>query len=307
MPNPLDIEINEKIPSSSGAVYRILQQLGSGGNSVVYLVLALNGPFRGVLFALKIFTRITEADRLAKFQQEFTFLKDTNHPAIMRIYDDGIYTFRGVDGIEQDFPFVVAEYLPDTLFDLLRGRMVTAEKLTIILQMLAALNYLHSLPQAVTHRDIKPKNIFVKGRSCVLGDFGLMKISQDAEADREIFKESIGPGMPFAYRTPDLVAYAKQKSDLTPKSDVFQLGLVTCQVFTGINPCKTAKDHLDPIDLSPIPAIRGIHGARVRELIQQMLTADPKARPAAADLIDPWEGVFREVVSVCHQLNGRVF
>ena len=27
----------------------------------------------------------------------------------------------------------------------------------------------------IVHRDIKPSNIFIKGHSCVLGDFGLMK------------------------------------------------------------------------------------------------------------------------------------
>ena len=59
----------------------------------------------------------------------------------------------------------------------------------------------------------------------MLGDFGLMKLLDDTNVeDREIFKESIGPGMPFYYRTPDLVAYAKNEAQLTVKSDVFQLG-----------------------------------------------------------------------------------
>jgi len=47
----------------------------------------------------------------------------------------------------------------------------------------------------VVHRDIKPHNIFVKGASAVLGDFGLMKLLDgNAEADREIFEESVGQG-----------------------------------------------------------------------------------------------------------------
>jgi serine/threonine protein kinase len=81
------------------------------------------------------------------------------------------------------------------------------KKLSYVLQLLSALNYLAALTPQVVHRDIKPQNIFVKGGSAVLGDFGLMKLLDgNAEADREIFKESVGPGMPFYYRTPPMIS-----------------------------------------------------------------------------------------------------
>jgi serine/threonine protein kinase len=93
------------------------------------------------------------------------------------------------------------------------------------------------LPTPVVHRDIKPKNIFLKGQSFVLGDFGLIKLlNGHDEADHNIFKESVGFGMPYFYRTPDLIAYGKRESGITTKSDVFQLGLVAIELFTGRNP-----------------------------------------------------------------------
>jgi hypothetical protein len=70
----------------------------------------------------------------------------------------------------------------------------------------------------------------------VLGDFGLMKLMDgQGEEDRDVFKESVGLGMPFFYRTPDLISYAKNEADISPKSDVFQLGLVLTELFTSRN------------------------------------------------------------------------
>jgi hypothetical protein len=68
----------------------------------------------------------------------------------------------------------------------------------------------------------------------VLGDCGLVKRHDPAiPDDRSLVKQSAGPGMPRCYRTPDLVAYLKGGPPPSPKSDVFQLGLVLAELFTG--------------------------------------------------------------------------
>jgi serine/threonine protein kinase len=307
MTNVLDIEITTRIRSRSDVNYRILQLLGSGGNSVVYLALALNGTFRGVLFALKLFTRLSDPERLDKFQQEAEFLRKCDHPTIMRVYDDGVYE-EGKGEHTRRFPFVVAEFLPFTIHDLIGQKITTAEKISFTLQMLSALSFLDEHDPPVVHRDIKPRNIFVKGKSCVLGDFGLMKfLDKDAEVDRQTYKESVLPGMPFLYRTPDLVAYARNQADISTKSDVYQLGLVVAEIFTGKNPQIKAKHFLAQVRLYGIADIAGRHSVIIREFIETMLESNPENRPSAADLIDRWEGVFRDVVDQCHQLEGRVF
>lgn len=303
----LDIEIGQTFRSRSGIYYRNIQRLGAGGNSIVYLVIALNKSYRGVLFALKIFTRLSDAQRLGRFQREAEFLRECEHPAIMRIYDDGTYPVRRDEGTTE-FPFVVAEYLPNTLHDTIRTATTTVERLSYTLQILSALQYLSEHNPPVAHRDIKPQNIFVKGRSCVLGDFGLMKfLDNDDEIDREIFSESTGPGMPRFYRTPDLVAYGKREALLTAKSDVFQFGLVVAEMFTRRNPCKRSADLLLPVELESIGDIPGIHNQGIRMLIERMLDFNISSRPAASDLIDQWDGFFRAAVTQCHQLDGRVF
>jgi len=301
----LTLTIGQNIRSNSGYFYKTVQWLGSGGNSVVYLVHATSGEYRGVLFALKVFTRLSEKTRLERFRQEAAFLRQCTHPSIMRIYDDGIYV-PAQD--KKEYPFVIVDYLPNTLSDLIRSPTTSAERISYTLQLLSSLSYLDRHNPSVVHRDIKPRNIFIKGKSCVLGDFGLMKFldAQD-EVDHQVYIESLGTGMPFFYRTPDLIAYAKEKKPLSTKSDVFQLGLVTAQVFAGWNPQKKAEAFTDDLTLEPIRYIPGTLGPRIKDLIQNMLTNDPSIRPSAHEFIDPWEGIFREVVDQCQRLEGRVF
>lgn len=182
------------------------------------------------------------------------------------------------------------------------------EKVSYACQLLSALCYLAQLKPQIVHRDIKPQNIFVKGRTCVLGDFGLLKaLDGEDEVGRAVLKESGGAGMPFYYRTPDLVEYALNRAPITPKSDVFQLGLVLAHLFTGFNPCEPADDILAPVVLSGVSSIPGELGAGIATLIKRMLIADPDERPDGAALMGGWSGVFSEAVALSTKLDGKAF
>jgi hypothetical protein len=70
---------------------------------------------------------------------------------------------------------------------------------------------------------------------------------------------------------------------------------------------RKAEAFTDGLTLESIRYIPGTLGPRIKELIENMLTNDPTTRPSANELIDPWEGIFREVVEQCQRLEGRVF
>ena len=301
MAYPHLLSIGQSIQASSGVWYRNIQWLGEGGNAQTFLVVATSGQTKGVPFALKIFRNLAKPERRGSFLDEVEFLRKCSHPSIMRVFDDGLFY--------DQYPFVVAEYLPHTLQQLLRSeRTPTAVKVSYTLQLLSALDYLASLPKPVIHRDIKPQNIFIKGHSCVLGDFGLMKFA-DAEdkEDRQVLKESLGAGMPARYRTPDLVDYLNGKARPTTKSDVFQLGLVIAELFTGRNPQRPFKLFTDQVELDALGIVPGAMSAGIANLIKKMLIMDPGARDAATRFIDPWQGVFLSAIERAHALEGRVF
>lgn len=306
---PPQLEFLARIPSDTGNYYRVLQELGRGGNSQVYLVECIDGDFQGVLFALKLFIQLGNKTRLGRFHREVDFLINCDHPSIMKVYDRGVY-IQSVAGENYTFPFVIADYLPQTLYSAMRSGLGMVEKSAFTLQLLSGLSFLSAGERQIVHRDIKPENIFVRGKACLLGDFGLMKIlgEEDGEEnDREFVIESTGPRLPRFYRTPDLVDYCREKGELTVKSDVFQLGLVFAEMFSGVSPLRPCKKILDDVELNEIQSISGSQGALIKALIERMLLFSVDERPFARDLMDSWEGPFLDIVNLSHQLQGRIF
>ena len=297
------------VVSHKKAAFRTIQFLGSGGNCQVHLAMATQGIHRGVLFAIKFFTKIGDAERLKLFEQERDFLYEITHPAIMKIFDWGEY-FEANEGIT--LPFVVAEYFPDRLDHRLSNKKLgLAEKLIYFMQLLSALKHLEEKDPQVVHRDIKPQNIFLKGYSCVLGDFGLMRDLDPSlkDEDDNFFKQSSGAGMPRFFRTPDLVKYAKHEASLTTKSDIYQLGLVAAVMFTGWNPLKPSKrdDLLDDLELNEIGTIPGGQGVLIKSLINKMLVEEPADRESLSQLLDQFDGVLRAITSRQMEIDGFVF
>ena len=255
------------IQSSSGAWYQTIKFLGKGGNGISYLVLCTGGKYLGCIFTLKILYRISKPERIKKFLNEVAFVKDCSFPTILKQYDDGEW---------HNYPFVIMDYMSTTLDAMIKkGELAIGDKILFSLQLLSAVKYLQE--KNVVHRDIKPSNVFIKDNTAILGDFGLIKdLSDTSFDDTEEIKGYYA--MPKAYRTPELVAYAKSESQICKESDIFQLGLVLCELFTGKNPLKPSDDPLSDISLFPIPYRKNTYLNRVIWIIQRMLKKDKTER-----------------------------
>jgi serine/threonine protein kinase len=287
------------LQAKSGQWYKSIEVLGTGGNAATFLSYSTE-PQKGGLFAIKVFRRLSKPERRESFADELEFLRGVSHPAIVRVFDYGVYYDKN--------PFIVMEYLPQTLRAAMRSRVPIAWKISYTMQLLFALDFLGQLDPPVVHRDIKPENIFIKGQSCVLGDFGLLKrLDDDDEQDKEILKESLGVGMPRGYRTPDLVAYLRGDAKLTSKSDIFQLGLVVAELFTGRNPAKKSQDFRDEVELKPLGKIPSSMGRLIAPIIKDMLAVNPDNRPTPRQLLDRWETAFIKCVDQVHIIDDRAF
>ncbi|WP_421576248.1 protein kinase domain-containing protein [Stenotrophomonas maltophilia] len=294
---------------SEEATYRVVERVGNGGNSNVYICQAVNGKSRGMLFAAKFMVNVAKADRVARFESELEFLAKTDHPAIIRVFDSGTHTF-GPAGKKVDVPFYVSEYLPKTLRDAMRAGMQMLDKVTVAVNILSALMYMSQSSVSIIHRDIKPENIFFRGRAAVLGDFGLLKALDASELGErfDIGKLSGGVRHPYMYPTPELIDYAKDDTKIvTGKSDVFQLGIVLAELFCGDHPIRPRAKPLDPIIVDVLSTFSGSNSLAIRQLVEQMLELDVNRRAAAEDSYDRWEGIFFEVVNDAQRLEGVAY
>jgi serine/threonine protein kinase len=268
--------------------YEPISSAGAGGIGKVSVALATTGPNKGVLFAVKAFSpdsREKEGWKQA-FRREVHVLRDCNHPAIVRVFDEGVLA----DGR----PFFVMEYLPDTLWQTMKTQSLDeTAKVGVVMQLLSALDYLARRDPYVVHRDIKPKNIFLKAGTCVLSDFGL--VFQDVAAAATSQPEGAIAAMAQMYRTPELVAYHVTGKKPPPASDVFQLGLVASELFTGKNPLRPGGP-TKPVQLEPLPELPGPVGQTIKARLEEMIVIDTEARLLARRLLPLWLDLYRTVI-----------
>jgi serine/threonine-protein kinase len=242
--------------------------LGKGGMGEVYRAddLTLNQPV-----AMKFLPRKLASDQvaLARFHSEVRVARNVAHPNVCRVFDIGESEGR---------IFLTMEYIDgEDLAALLRriGRLPSDKATELARQICAGVGAAHEA--GVLHRDLKPANIMVDGRGRAhVADFGVAGLAADLEQD------SSRAGTP-AYMAPEQLS----GKGATFQSDVFSLGLILYEMFTGKGAFKggTIADlmraHKDSTPSRPSTLVGEID-ARVERVILQCLERDAAARPRTA-------------------------
>jgi hypothetical protein len=233
--------------------YRILGLLGHGGMGEVYRAydLILN---QAVALKFLAAPEIGEA-ALARFRNEVRIARQVSHPNVCRVYDIGF-----IEGLH----FLSMEYLDgEDLDSLLRriGRLPQDKAIEFARKICAGLAAAHE--RGVLHRDLKPANIMIDGRGQVrIADFGLAALAA------EIPLSDLRSGTP-AYMSPE----QKAGKEVTTRSDLYSLGLVLYEMFTGK---RRTNNETNPTDL-----VKDLDPA-VERVILRCLEEDPKRRPSSA-------------------------
>ena len=246
--------------------YRMINLVGKGGMGEVFRVQDLTLDQE---VALKFLPDDLAADpqRLALFHKEVRVARQVTHRNVCRMYDIG-----EVDGRY----FLSMEYVRgEDLSSLLRriGRLSEGRGLEIASQPCAGLAAAHE--QGVLDRDLKPTNIMIDENGDVrISDFGL------AGAVGEM--DNVGSGTP-GYMAPEQL----KGQDVSIKSDIFALGLILYELFTGrkVFDAKSLdellKAHADSSIPSPSSAVRDLSHETERAILQ-CLDQDPARRPDSA-------------------------
>jgi len=243
--------------------YRIIALLGKGGMGEVYRAddLTLGQPV-----ALKFLPDEAARDQglLERFKNEVRIARRVSHPNVCRVYDVG-----DVEG----HTFFTMEYVDgEDLASLLRriGRLPEDKALDIARQLCAGLAAAHA--KGVLHRDLKPANIMLDGRGqVVVTDFGLAGIADQIQGN------DVRSGTP-AYMAPEQLA----GKEVSTRSDIFSLGLVLYEVFTGKRAFSAKPGEpagADRTPSRPSSVVKDLNPV-VERVILRCLESEPSARPA---------------------------
>jgi hypothetical protein len=123
--------------------------------------------------------------------------------------------------------------------------------------------------KGVLHRDLKPANVMIDGRGQVLiADFGLAALAGQLEGAQ------VRDGTP-AYMAPEQLA----GKEVSVRSDVYALGLVLHEMFTGKQAFKNGSERTTP---ATVTSVAKDIDPLVERVILRCLDVDPRNRPASA-------------------------
>jgi eukaryotic-like serine/threonine-protein kinase len=249
------------------------REIGSGGMSTVFLGRdeVLDRPI-----AIKLLIpHLGETDIGARFRREGRMAAKLSHPNIVQVYDAGEGEFEG-----RETSYIVMEYIPGgDLKELIDERgALSDEDLTGLSGVAAGLAHAHE--RGVIHRDIKPHNILLEenGRP-KLTDFGIARALGATTATRT--GSYLGTAL---YSSPEQL----QGRTVTPKSDVYSLGVTLYHAATGQppfvgSPIEVANQHVSREPLPP-RELNDAVSPSLETLILDCLKKDPDSRPTAEEV-----------------------
>ncbi len=206
---PAEVVLNQR--------YELAARQGSGGMSVIYRALDRS---LGRMVAIKILRSSLTQDPafLEKFQQEARSIARMSHPNIVTVHDvghDGSTHYIVMEMIEgQDLKKIIKA----------RGALPYEKALDYAIQICAGLGFAHR--SQLVHADVKPQNLLINPDGVLkVADFGIAQAYADTMPQMQT---EVVWGSPH-YFAPEQARGEKP----SPASDVYSIGVVMFEMFTG--------------------------------------------------------------------------
>lgn len=244
-------------PPAQIGPYRLDELIGTGGMGAVYRAHRNDGLFEQ-LVAVKFVRSFAAPGQVdALIDAERRLLARMQHPGIARILDGGT--------TDQGTHYLVMEFVEGLPLDehAAAAKPDLWRQVGLMRQVCAAVAHAHG--HGVIHNDLKPANILVTADGQVkLIDFGVARLKDVLDFD---LPQGYTPG----YTSPQRLAGGPP----TAADDAFSLGVVMCELATGVQPGP----------LPPAPDEK-VLGAELAAIARKAMAPDPSRRYAAVAAFD---------------------
>src|SRR3990172_6427345 len=256
------------------ARYEVQKKLGEGGMSYVYEARELSS---GESVAIKVLSPKLGADHssVERLRREAGLAMRLDHPNVCRILrlgetEDGL--------IYLVMPYLKGDLLSDR--EVKVGPMSPDVAIPLLVQSCGGLHHAHQLH--IVHRDLKPENIMLvpgpSGDQAVVMDFGLAKESRAGSGLAKLTATGIILGTP-EFMSPEQI----RGKTLDARSDIYALGIVAFEMFTGKLPFqgRNAQEMMiarlrgEPI---PLRQYRADLSPKLEKVLRQSMEANPDNR-----------------------------
>lgn len=241
--------------------YEIVRRIGGGGMGAVYLAKDSNlgGAPRAVKEMIESHLDDTQHEKaIADFKRESLLLTELEHPSIPTVYD---YFY---DDASERF-YLVMKFIPGSdLSSRLRnspgGRVDEPSVTEWGIQVADVLEYLHTRPQPIIYRDLKPANLMIDSNNnrIMLIDFGIARWVNKKEKG----VTAVGT---MGYAPPELFS-----GQADPRVDIYSLGATMFHLLTGSDP---QDNPLLIFDFSKNPRPRQINPGLSSEMERLLIRA----------------------------------
>src|SRR5436305_3427209 len=245
--------------------YRIETLIGIGGMGAVYRA---SDTFEMKQVALKILSLIHSTmdmpTAVERFRREARYVHQLRHPNIVPVMNFG----QDGDLLYLEMPLVTG----GTLKALLKSEqpLPTQQAMGYVRDMASAIDAVHAHPQQIVHRDIKPSNLLIHqddGR-LVLADFGIARAMQQEKALTQ---------RGWSLGTEHYIAPEQEQGKAEPSSDIYAMGVIAYQMFTGLLPFQAVVRH-HAADLPPPSALNPTFPPAADPIILLAIAIDPTKR-----------------------------
>ncbi len=257
-----------------GGRFALEREIGEGGMARVFLGRdeVLDRPI-----AIKVLRpHYGETGMRARFEREGRTAARLSHPNIVEVYDAGEGELEG-----RKVSYIVMEYVPGgDLKQLMEEKGPIPGKELALLGAEVSSGLARAHEAGVVHRDIKPANILIDGQGRPkLSDFGIARALGATQATQT--GTYLGTAL---YSSPEQLKGEK----VTPKSDVYSLGMTFYQAAAGEPPFSGTPLEVASQHVSQTPTPPSVLGAdlssRFEALILDCVEKDPDLRPTAEEV-----------------------